>query len=221
MATRRDKGILVPLLSGGLDSAIATAKAREVFATGRIEPIFVSWGQSSIEAEHAAFDGVCEALHIEPSMRHYFTIGKEWRIPRGWKEPKLPFPFARNLLLLSLASASAATIFAGSEPVVITGFTKDDAATDAQGGFVDSFNSTLESAVQGNIDLKRVSAAAPLREMTKSEAIRWASENRLGELMAATWSCWESGKSPCDECEPCRKRSAAFREAGIPDPAKA
>lgn len=219
-SARRTKTIIVPLLSGGLDSALATALAREKYRTARVEPIFVDWGQTAVVAERPAFGRVCDSLGIGREFRHEYVLGKEWRTPRGWTEERLPYPVARNLLLLGLASASAATIYSGSEPIVVTGFTGDDRAVDTSRAFVESFNATLRQALTGGDELVGPVVEAPLRDMTKPESIRWAHSKDLDGLIAATWSCWLSGNEPCGECTACKTRARAFKEAGLPDPAR-
>lgn len=56
--------------------------------------------------------------------------------------------------------------------MVVTGFTHDDEATDTKAEFVDSFNATLRTGVQGNSELQRISVVAPLRGLPKSGAIQ-------------------------------------------------
>ena len=40
----------------------------------------------------------------------------------------------------------------------------------------------------------------------------------LGVPFADTWSCYLGGDSPCQRCDSCRYRSAAFRQLGVEDP---
>jgi len=56
----------------------------------------------------------------------------------------------------------------------------------------------------------------PLRDMGKAEVITLAKE--IGVPLELTWSCYKAGSSHCWRCDGCRKREAAFRAAGVPDP---
>ncbi len=185
----------------------------------RIEPVFISWGQHALEAERTAFNKVCEILRVPSDQRHAYTVGFEWRNARSGADDKQPFPVARNLVLLAVASAAAATTYQGCEVIVVVGFTADDTAADAGRGFVNTFNETLREAVEANHDLERIAVVAPLWDLTKSQAITWAVGKRRDSLFAATWSCWIAGPNPCGACDACLKRKDAFAKAGLLDPA--
>jgi 7-cyano-7-deazaguanine synthase len=214
------KALLVPLLSGGLDSAVATVKAREDYGVRRIEAIFVDWGQTAVESERRAFGRCCTVLDVPSEQRRQLQISRDWRVPSGWTEGRPPFPVARNLMLLSLAIASAASRFPGSEAIVIAGFTKEDRATDTREGFVDSLNRAAELALDAGAGLDKPVVVTPLRELTKADAIRWALARNMDALLAATWTCWNAGETPCGQCDACKLRNAAFLVARAKDPAQ-
>ncbi len=57
---------------------------------------------------------------------------------------------------------------------------------------------------------------APLVHKTKGEIVRLGVELRAP--FAASWSCYDEGPLPCNECESCLLRAKGFREAGVQDP---
>ena len=61
------------------------------------------------------------------------------------------------------------------------------------------------------------SIATPLIEMTKSDIVRLARD--LNAPIDVTWSCYDSGDTPCGRCDSCVLRAKGFSEAGITDPA--
>jgi 7-cyano-7-deazaguanine synthase len=63
---------------------------------------------------------------------------------------------------------------------------------------------------------RRVEIEAPLIGTTKSDVI--ARGQALGFPWALSWSCVRAGDTHCGECDPCRRRQAAFRSNDVDDP---
>jgi len=80
------------------------------------------------------------------------------------------------------------------------------------------FSSLQEAFRAGSARLRRngLKILRPLKGMTKVEVVKTAS--KLGVPLELTWSCHLSGKEHCWQCEGCKARLRAFREAGVADP---
>ena len=61
------------------------------------------------------------------------------------------------------------------------------------------------------------SIATPLIALTKADIVRLACD--LNAPLDVTWSCYDSGDTPCGRCDSCGLRAKGFADAGIADPA--
>ncbi|MCD6417833.1 7-cyano-7-deazaguanine synthase, partial [bacterium] len=211
--TERKPGTAYPLLSGGLDSAVATLIAKEKFED--VQPIFINRGQRAYKKEREAVEKICKLLGIKPAKE--INVPFEWYIEAKKKDPKA-FPFGRNLVLLSVAASYVAINGGGT---IITGFTGDDVG-DASEEFVKTFNENLRYAIDDNTNLEVVRVEAPLIKISKAQVIRLAYEKGRKDILENTWSCYESGEEydglHCGLCSNCKKRKRAFQESGLKDP---
>lgn len=66
---------------------------------------------------------------------------------------------------------------------------------------------------------RAVRLETPLVDVTVAQAARLGM--RLNAPLMHTWSCLASGLTPCQKCAGCRRRGAAFAEAGHADPREA
>lgn len=214
------RGTAIPLISGGLDSTITTAWASQCFES--TTPIFIDRRQSALVAEKESVNAVCKELKLSDCLEVV-------NIPFGWyveekRKGKKPFPHARNLILMSIASSLVAIRFdqgiilgRGS---ILTGFNKED-TDDTSEDFVSSFNECLKAAIGFNQDGK-IGVEAPFHKCSKSQMLTFAKENSWHGLLRHTWSCYEDrekhGRRHCGKCPACIRRTRAFKEAGLEDP---
>ncbi len=212
--------VLVPLLSGGLDSAIALLKMQELTKSSRIEPIFINRNQRALSDELRAVGDVCRILSLKKP--YIYNTSLPWYEEKK-KVDKNAFPEGRNLLLGSIAASFSAVMNPNSTNLIVFGFTKDD-TDDTSPKFVERLNQVLEAAIGHNEGNQVVKIAAPLQSITKAEAIRLAATYKKSELLSITWSCYDDsskhGGLHCGQCIACRKRASAFIEANIDDPTK-
>jgi len=216
----------ISILSGGLDSTIATIK---LAGKHDIHAITFDYGQKSSKMEIKAAR-IISRLY---GFKHYIIrlpwlgelggsalTNKKDRIPRPNMEEldtataretarKVWVP-ARNLVFTSIGAAYADALDARA---IIVGWDKEEAATfpDNSQRFLEAFNEVLEMGTWVDVEVK-----APFIDYTKKEII--TEGYRLGVPFEATYSCYEGGSLHCGVCESCMRRKRAFKLAGIKDP---
>jgi len=214
----------VVLLSGGLDSMVSGALARERgFA---LYALTIDYGQRhrvEIEAAKnvAAMIG-CERHVILPLDLAAFggsaLTDNTIEVPTGGVDGTIPVTYvpARNIVFLSLtlawAEASGAhDIFIGVNALDYSGY------PDCRPEFIAAFEEMARLGTKEGVEGRGIAIHAPLQHMTKAEIA--AEAHRLGLDTGASWSCYAptaSGRA-CGVCDSCRLRQKGFAEAGIGD----
>jgi 7-cyano-7-deazaguanine synthase len=227
----------VALLSGGLDSATATALARRERWT--VYALTVRYGQVHA-AEIDAARRVASALGVE---RHVVldvdlrTFGGsalvgEGEIPkdRDLTRVRPPVPGvtpapkeipptyvpARNTVLLSLALAWAEAL--GAERIVIGVNALDYSGyPDCRPEFISAFEYLASLATRAGLEGHAIRVWAPLQHLTKAAIVRLALELKLDTGL--TLSCYDPTPEgrPCGRCDSCQLRARGFAEAGAED----
>jgi len=217
------KQLAVCLVSGGMDSCVTAAIARQ----DGCEPAFlhVSYGQRTEARERRAFNDIADFYRVEKrlavSIEHLARIGgsslTDAEIPVaeadiGSKEiPTSYVPF-RNAHLLSIAASWAEVI--GAARIYIGAVAEDSSGyPDCRPEFFSAFNKAIETGTKPDT---KIGILTPVINMRKSEIVR------LGTALEAplhlTWSCYRAGEAACGDCDSCALRLRGFREAGIEDP---
>ena len=227
----------VVLLSGGLDSMVCAAIARE--RGFRVLALTIDYNQRHrIELEAAArIAGQLADRHIVlPLDLRAFggsALTADIEVPKDGLGEGIPVTYvpARNTIFLSLALAwaeaeSARDLFIGVNALDYSGY------PDCRPEFIEAFERLANratrvadpvkgiwNAVKGgsaNDDLFRIHA--PLQHMTKADIALEA--RRLGLDAALSHSCYDpmpDGRH-CGQCDACRLRAKGFAEAGLADP---
>ena len=214
----------VALLSGGLDSCVATtwgARRYEVWV------LHADYGQRTAARERRAFDAIGDALGVPAERRLTFQaevlrwIGgsslTDFDLPVEQGEPdpaRIPgtyVPF-RNTHLLAAAVSWAEVL--GALRVII-GCVEEDSSgyPDCRANYVAAFNRVAEAGTRPG---SGIVVEAPLIALRKKDIVRMGVE--LGAPLDRTWSCYSGTEVACGACESCRLRLRGFREAGVPDP---
>jgi 7-cyano-7-deazaguanine synthase len=214
----------VVLLSGGLDSMTAAARARaqgfrllaltvdygqrhrvELQAAGRIASLLRADRHVVIPLDLRAFGGSALTADIEVPKR---GLGSE--IP-------VTYVPARNTIFLSLAlgwaeAEGARDLFIGVNALDYSGY------PDCRPDFIAGFEHLASLATRAGAEGESFRVHAPLLHMSKADIVREAV--RLGLDAALSWSCYDpaEGGLHCGLCDSCRLRARGFDEAGIPDP---
>lgn len=213
----------VVLLSGGLDSMVVAALARE--AGYAINALTIDYNQRHRRELQAAS---AIAGHLEVS-RHVIlpldlrqfggsALTDDIAVPKGGPGADIPVTYvpARNLVFLSLTLAwaeaiGADDIFIGVNALDYSGY------PDCRPEFIAAFAEVARLATKAGDSGGRFVIHAPLQYLGKADIAREAI--RLGLDPAMSWSCYDpqpDGRA-CGLCDSCRLRRAGFADAGLND----
>jgi 7-cyano-7-deazaguanine synthase len=220
----------VVLVSGGMDSAVVLAIAREQgFA---VHALSVSYGQrhtSELDAAARVSAALGAAGHktVGVDLR---TIGgsaltADIDVPLDSDQdadaPAIPVTYvpARNTIMLSVALGwaevlGAADIFCGVNAVDYSGY------PDCRPEFIEAFERLANLATKAGVEGAGIRVHAPLQRMSKGDIVREG--RRLGVDFAQTVSCYQADADgrACGHCDACRLRAEGFAAAGVPDPTR-
>ena len=215
----------VVLLSGGLDSMVCAALAREQgFA---VLALTADYGQRHrVEIESAKAIAALLADHhiilpIDLSRFGGSALTDDIAVPKDGVEAGIPVTYvpARNTVLLSLAlawaeAAGARDLFVGVNALDYSGY------PDCRPEFVAAFEALANLATKTGVEGNRFTVHAPLQHMTKADIAREAA--RLGLDAGLSHSCYDPAPDggACGRCDACRLRARGFAEAGLPDPTR-
>jgi 7-cyano-7-deazaguanine synthase len=208
----------VCLLSGGPDSAVAAAMAKEEgyelyclsFNYGQIATRELESAEKIARALGAKEHRVVDISFLKDLYGPGVTALLDRKMPMpGRFEQSVIVPF-RNGILLSIAAGYAAAIGADA---VFYGAQGDDARfyPDCRQEFVSAISRAISSGTGSKLIVRN-----PLGKKTKADVVKLAVE--LGVPLELTWSCYLNMRKHCGRCESCRNRKRAFKEAGIEDP---
>ncbi len=219
--SERDRAVI--LLSGGLDSTTAAWLARA--SNFDLYALSFEYGQRhSRELDSAK--RVAEVLGVRQHQIVRMNLG-DWSAssltgqgeiptePSGDRIPSTWVP-ARNHIFLAIASGyaevvGASAIYIGVSQVDYSGY------PDCRGEFLDAFQRAADLASKQFVEEgKSIPVLAPFLHLSKSGVVRLGLS--LGVDYGLTWSCYQGGAAPCQVCDSCRLRAAAFAELGDTDP---
>jgi 7-cyano-7-deazaguanine synthase len=214
----------VVLLSGGLDSMVAAALAREQgFALNALTIDYNQRHRREIEA------AVEIARHLD-AVRHVIlpldltrfggsALTDDIAVPKEGVGPDIPVTYvpARNLIFLALTLGwaeplGAHDIFIGVNALDYSGY------PDCRPEFIASFAETARLATKDGVEGKPFLIHTPLQHWGKARIAQEAV--RLGLDPGMSWSCYDPTAEglACGLCDSCRLRRAGFADAGLADP---
>jgi len=212
----------VVLLSGGMDSCVTTAIARE---THEIALVHASYGQRTEARERRAFDEIADYYDVRERLvvrlEHFSQIGGS-----ALTDPRIAVPEAqlhasgipvtyvpfRNAHFLSVAVSWAEVL--GARAVFIGAVAEDSSGyPDCRPEYYRAFQQVIREGTRPETQIEIVTPVIALR---KSEIVRRGIS--LGAPLHLTWSCYQFGEEACGACESCVLRLRAFAEAGAADP---
>ena len=225
-AMNRESGkSAVVLVSGGMDSAVTLAIAREHgFA---IHALSVAYGQrhgSELVAAARIATALGALVHktVSVDLRSIggSALTADIEVPeQGGEGIPLTYVPARNTIMLSIALGwaevlGANDIFCGVNAVDYSGY------PDCRPAFIESFERVANLATRSGVEGAGIRVHAPLMNLSKADIAREGV--RLGIDFSATVSCYSADAEgrACGHCDACRLRAEGFAAAGIPDPTR-
>lgn len=221
----------VVLVSGGMDSAVVLAIARE--AGFDAHALSVRYGQrhtSELDAAARVAKALGAVAHktVHVDLR---SIGGSALTEDGIDVPTdddgheigvgIPSTYvpARNTIMLSVALGwsevlGGTDLFCGVNAVDYSGY------PDCRPEFIDGFEQLANLATKAGVEGSRFRVHAPLMRMSKADIVREGL--RLGVDFSQTVSCYQADADgrACRHCDACRLRAQGFDEAGVPDPTR-
>ncbi len=217
------KNISVVLISGGMDSCVTAAIAREDSAD--LAFLHISYGQRTEARERKAFNDIADFYSVEKrldvSIEHLAKIGgssltdeaiamteadlESKEIPTSY----VPF---RNANMLAIAVSWAEVIGAG---VIYIGAVAEDSSgyPDCRPEFFEAFQKTIDAGTKPET---RIEIETPIIHLSKAEIVKKGIE--LNAPLRLTWSCYQSEDLACAVCDSCALRLRGFERAGESDP---
>ena len=215
----------VVLVSGGMDSAVTLALAREQgFACHALS---VDYGQRH-SSELTAAQNVSRTLgaiehktvHVDLRSIGGSALTADIDVPeQGGSGIPVTYVPARNTIMLSVALGwaevlGAQDIFCGVNAVDYSGY------PDCRPEFIAAFEQLANLATKAGVEGAALRVHAPLIHMSKAQI---ASEGlRLNVDFAATVSCYQADSEgrACGHCDACHLRAQGFAQAGVADPTR-
>ena len=203
----------IVLLSGGMDSAVVAAMARQLH--DEVIALNIIYGQTN-DREIICAQRLSDYLglkYIEMDLSDIFNNFSSSLLRgcgRDITDDGKTYVPARNSIFLSIAAGYADSTNAKH---IYYGAHKEDA-----GGYPDTtmiyylkMKRALEEGTKNRVQLE-----APFISKTKEEIVRTGM--RLRVPFEHTHSCYKNQDPPCGECPTCKLRSQAFSNAGYIDP---
>ena len=220
----------VVLVSGGMDSAVVLAIAREQgFAAHALSVRYGQRHTSELDAAARVAIALGAVAHktVNVDLRSIggSALTDDITVPTdtdghiiGQGIPSTYVP-ARNTIMLSMALGwaevlGATDLFCGVNAVDYSGY------PDCRPAFIAGFEALANLATKAGVEGSHFRVHAPLMRMSKAEIAREGL--RLGVDFAQTVSCYQADADgrACGHCDACHLRAQGFNEAGILDPTR-
>lgn len=215
----------VILVSGGMDSAVVLAIAREQgFAAHALSVRYGQRHTSELDAAGVVARRLGAVAHktVSVDLRSIggSALTDDIDVPDAGG-PGIPVTYvpARNTIMLSLALGwaevlGASDLFCGVNAVDYSGY------PDCRPEFIAAFERLANVATKAGVEGAGIRVHAPLLHLGKADIVREGL--RLGVDFAATVSCYradDAGRA-CGHCDACRLRAEGFAAAGAEDPTR-
>src|SRR6478672_12164525 len=214
----------VVLLSGGVDSATATAIAKQQgFEVHALSFLYGQRHERELESALpiSAFLNLASHRVIAFDLRSIggSALTDDIEVPKGRTETEIsrgiPITYvpARNTIFLAFALAlaeriEAQDIFFGANQLDYSGY------PDCREEYIRAFERMANLATKASVEGKgQIHIHAPLLHMSKAEII--SAGTALGVDYSLTWSCYDPRPEDkaCGECDSCQLRLKGFAEA--------
>ncbi|CAN5293010.1 7-cyano-7-deazaguanine synthase QueC [soil metagenome] len=219
----KKSNLAIVLVSGGMDSCVTAAIARE--ENDGIAFLHISYGQLTEKRERQAFHDIADFYNVEKrldvSIEYLAKIGgssltdKSIEVSEANLEsreiPTSYVPF-RNANMLAIATSWAEVLQANS---IYIGAVAEDSSgyPDCRPEFYAAFEKTIETGTKPDTFIK---IKTPIIDLSKAEIVKKGIE--LNAPLQLSWSCYRSENSACGTCDSCALRLRGFKIAGEVDP---
>ncbi len=215
----------VVLLSGGLDSTVCMAVAKQ--AGYELFPISFNYHQRH-----------CRELDSAKKVAEYYQVKKHLiietnlndmggsaltdvniSVPEGdIAQSEIPVTYvpARNLIFLSYALGYAEVV--GADRIYIGVNALDYSGyPDCRPEFIELFQQLADYSTKAAVqDKRRIVMETPLLHLGKKDVVELGV--KLNAPLQFTTSCYKGGAAACGVCDSCLLRLKGFTEAGMKDP---
>lgn len=206
------KKTAITLLSGGLDSAVATLITKKKHKVALA--LTFDYGQRSVERELKVTRAFCRRYKIDHEAVKIPWLAKISHSALTHRNKKLPSSIGknsavavwvanRNAIFTNIAAAYAEAL---KIDFIIAGFNKEEAQTfpDNSAKFVEHANKLLSIST-----LSHPRVLCPTQKMSKTDIAAKAVMLKLDPNFF--WSCYEGGARMCAHCESCIRIIRAFK----------
>lgn len=227
-----DQRKAVVLLSGGMDSCVCTAVAREQHGERNIALLHAEYGQRTQKRERRAFEEIADFYGVKErlvvNLDHFRAIGgsaltdQRIAVPENGLgaaglatgEAEIPVTYVpfRNAHFLSVGVSWAEAMGAGA---LYIGAVEEDSSgyPDCRPEYYQVFRELIRVGTRPETQIEIIT---PVIGMKKSQIVRRGRE--LGAPLHLTWSCYQGEEAGCGTCDSCLLRLRAFAEVGVDDP---
>jgi len=212
----------VVLMSGGMDSCVTAAIARQSY---EVAALHASYGQRTESREIQSFQALADHFgtftRLAVKLDHFRAIGGSSLTDSSMvirkadlssnEIPNTYVPF-RNAHFLSVATSWAEVL--GATRIFIGAVWEDSSGyPDCRPEYYEAFNRVIRAGTRPS---SNITIETPLIHLSKHEIVRKGIN--LGAPFHLTWSCYRDSDVACGVCDSCALRLRAFQEAGIDDP---
>ena len=212
----------IVLVSGGMDSCVTAAIAREESDVTAF--LHISYGQRTEARERQAFNEIADHYGIEKrldvSIEYLAKIGgssltdASIAVTEADLESKdIPTSYVpfRNANMLAIATSWAEAI--GATSIYIGAVAEDSSGyPDCRPEFFEAFQRTIDTGTKPDT---RIEIRRPIIDLSKAEIVKKGIE--LNAPLHLTWSCYRSSTRACGTCDSCALRLRGFEQAGVED----
>ena len=216
------KSKAVVLMSGGMDSCVTAAIARQ---THEIAALHASYGQRTERREALSFHSLADhfgaADRLMVKLDHFRAIGgsslTDSAMPirdadlASHDIPNTYVPF-RNAHFLSIATSWAEVL--GATKIFVGAVWEDSSGyPDCRPEYYEAFNKVIRAGTRPSTN---ITIETPLIHLSKRDIVQKGVE--LDAPFHLTWSCYRDSDAACGVCDSCALRLRAFQQAGVEDP---
>ena len=219
----KDKQNAIVLISGGMDSCVTAAIAKQ--ENERVAFLHISYGQLTENRERRAFNEIADyydvSERLDVSIEHLAKIGgssltdKQIEVSNADLEstqiPTSYVPF-RNANMLAIAVSWAEIL--GANAIYIGAVAEDSSGyPDCRPEFYEAFEKTIEAGTKPETVIR---IKTPIIDLSKAEIVKRGFE--LSAPLELSWSCYRNEELACGTCDSCALRLRGFERAGKTDP---